>query len=136
MTRQKILIVDDDPNFVLLAKSRLEANQYEVFAAMTSVDAIRMATELKPDLILLDMIMPAMEGYDICKKIKTDEQTRHIPILIVTASTKKENQLKCLSAGALVVILKPFLPSELLALIKKALDPKSKWRKTENMRHS
>ncbi len=132
MNSKKILIVDDDPNFVLMAKSRLEANHYEVSTATNGVDAIKIATEWNPDLVLLDMIMPAMEGYDICKKLKSKDETRHIPIIILTAATKKDSHLKCLTAGALVVILKPFQPNELLALIKKAFDPNSRWRKPES----
>lgn len=136
MTTKKILIADDDPNFVLMAKSRLEANHYEVATALTGLETIKLATDWKPDLVLLDMIMPAMEGYDVCKKLKAEEATRQIPIIILTASTKKETQIKCLQAGALVVILKPFNPLELLALIKKAFDPNSKWRKPDSIYHS
>ena len=132
MKPKKILIVDDDPQFVLLAESRLEANDYEIKSAENGVEAIKIACEWKPDLILLDMILPAMEGYDICKKLKSAEETKKIPIIILTASTKKESHAKCLSAGALVVVLKPFHPPELLALIKKAFDPNSKWRKIES----
>lgn len=136
MTTKKILIADDDPNFVLMAKSRLEANHYEVATASTGLETIKLATDWKPDLVLLDMIMPAMEGCDVCKKLKAEETTRQIPIIILTASTKKETQIKCLQAGALVVILKPFNPLELLALIKKAFDPNSKWRKPDSIYHS
>ncbi len=132
MSSKKILIVDDDPNLVLMAKTRLEANNYEILTAENGIDAIQMAEDWKPDLILLDMILPAMEGYDICLKLKSKDNTRQIPIIILTASNKKEIQLKCLKAGALVVILKPFNPAELLALIKKAFDPNSKWRKPES----
>ncbi len=133
MTPKKILIVDDDAHVVLMTKSRLEANGYQVATADSGIEGIKMAKEWKPDLILLDMIMPAMEGPDVCQNIKSDDETRHIPIVILTASTKKEIQIKCLKAGALVVILKPFNPAELLALIKKAFDPNSKWRKPESI---
>lgn len=136
MAPKKILIVDDDAYVVLMAKSRLEANGYQVATAENGVDAIKMAREWKPDLILLDMVMPAMEGHDVCQKIKSEPETSHIPIIILTASTKKESQIKCLRAGALVVILKPFQPAELLALIKKAFDPNSKWRKPESIYNS
>lgn len=133
MTTKKILIADDDPHFVLMAKSRLEANHYEVSTVSNGVDAVKCAGDWKPDLVLLDMLMPAMEGYDVCKQLKSADNTRQIPIIILTASTRKEDQIKCLRAGALVVILKPFNPIELLALIKKAFDPNSKWRKLENI---
>ncbi len=129
---KKILIVDDDPQFILLAQSRLEANDYEIQTAVNGVEAIKLAHDWQPDLVLLDMILPAMEGYDICKILKSSEETKKIPIIILTASTKKESHAKCLSAGALVVVLKPFHPLELLALIKKAFDPNSKWRKIES----
>lgn len=129
---KKILIIDDDANFVMMVSSRLKANQYEVANATNVVDAIQTAVNWKPDLILLDMMMPAMEGYEVCEKLKSQEETRRIPILILTACNKKEYQIKCLKAGALVIIMKPFNPIELLALIKKAFDSNSKWRRPEN----
>ena len=136
MSSKKIMIVDDDENFIIMTKMRLEANDYEVATASGGVDAIKLANEWKPDLILLDLVMPAMEGFDVCKQLKTDEATRLIPIIILTAATKKETQDKCLNMGALVVILKPFNPVELLALIKKAFDPNSKWRRPESSRNN
>ena len=136
MSVKKILIVDDDENFVMMTKSRLEANNYEVITASNGIDAVKSATEWKPDLVILDLIMPAMEGFDVCKKLKSEEITQRIPIIVLTAATKKETHDKCLHSGALVVILKPFNPAELLALIKKAFDPNSKWRKPESMRNN
>ena len=132
MSKKKILMIDDDSNIVLMTKSRLEANGYGVATAETGLEGLKLATQWKPDLVLLDMLMPAMEGADVCQNLKSNEATRHIPIIILTASTKKELQIKCLKAGALVVILKPFNPAELLALIQKAFDPNSKWRRPEN----
>ena len=130
---KKILLVDDDPLVVMMTKSRLEANGYEVLTATSGIETIKMAQELKPDLILMDVLMPAMEGSEVCMKLKADEGTRHISILMLTAYARKDLEAKCLKAGAKAVILKPFNPAELLALIKKALDPASKWRRAENV---
>ena len=133
MSKKKILIVDDDPQVVMMTKSRLEANGYEVLTATNGTETIRMTQESKPDLILMDVIMPAMDGSEVCMKLKADEGTRDIPILMLTAYARKDLEMKCLQAGAKAVILKPFNPTELLALIKKAFDPNSKWRRVENI---
>ena len=133
MSKKKILLVDDDPQIVMMMKSRLEANGYEVLTSLNGPEVVEMAKEFKPDLILLDIIMPAMGGDNVCLKLKSEAETSNIPIIAITASPRKDLEVMCLKAGAKVVVRKPFNPSELLALIKKAFDPNSRWRRPENI---
>lgn len=133
MSKKRILIVDDDPHIVMMTKSRLEANGFETLTASNGLEAIKAAKEAKPHLILLDVIMPALSGYDVCLKLKAQEETANIPIIVFTVSSRKDLEAMCLKAGAKAVILKPFRPSELLGLIRKALDSTSKWRKPESI---
>ena len=130
--KKQILLIDNDPDTVMMTKSRLEANGYVVMTTANGWDGVELAKEHKPDLILLDVIMPAMEGCEVCAKMKETESTREIPVLMFTVSAKENLEAMCLKAGAKAVILKPFDPDKLLALIRKALDPKSKWRRAEN----
>lgn len=131
MIKKKILLVDDDPNLVLMTKSRLEASDFDVMSVQSGIEAIKAAEELKPDLIILDILMPAMEGIEVCHHLKAGEETRKIPVIVISGCNQKEVHARCIQAGALVVVMKPFSASELLALIKKAFDPESKWRKAK-----
>ena len=132
MIKKRILLVDNDSDTVMMTKSRLEANGYIVMATSNGWDGLELAKEYQPDVILLDVIMPAMEGCEVCAKLTGGEKTRNIPVLMFTVSAKENLEAMCLKAGAKAVIFKPFEPKQLLALIKKALDPKSKWRKPAN----
>ena len=132
MIKKKILIADEDPYILMMTKSRLEANGYEVLTTSKVSEAVKMANRSRPDLILLDVILPTMEGRDACFELSSGETTRDIPILVFTASSRKDVEAACLKAGAKAVITKPFDSSELLSLVKKAFDPNSKWRKSED----
>lgn len=131
MSKKKILVVDNDPHILMMAKSRLEANGYEVVTVLEGSEAVKVAKKSKPDLILLDVLMPTMEGCEICSKLKADVETKETPVLMFTVSARKDVENMCLKAGARAVIPKPFDATELLALIKKAFDPNSKWRRPE-----
>ncbi len=133
MPKKKILLVDDEPQTIVMVTSRLRANDYEVLAATSGPESIEFAREFNPDLILLDIIMPAMEGYDVLLRLKTDKDLCQIPVIVLTVATRKNLEAICVKAGAKAVIFKPFNPAELLALIKKAFDPNSKWRRPESI---
>ena len=133
MVKKKILFVDDEPETVVMIASRLRANDCEVLTATSGPESIQLAREFKPDLILLDIIMPAMEGYDVLLKLKAENGLSQIPVIVLTAAARKNLEAMCVKAGAKAVIFKPFNPAELLALIKKAFDPNSKWRRAESI---
>ncbi|UTW51027.1 diguanylate cyclase [bacterium SCSIO 12827] len=118
--RQKILIVDDaETNLMIL--SNLLAEEGEIISATDGVQAIALAESDLPDLILLDVSMPGMDGYEVCRRLKSDIRTRDIPIVFVTGRTEDNDQEKGLSLGAIDYILKPYSPLIVLARIRNHL---------------
>ncbi len=118
--RQKILIVDDaETNLMIL--SNLLAEEGEIISATDGVQAITLAESDLPDLILLDVSMPGMDGYEVCRRLKSDIRTRDIPIVFVTGRTEDNDQEKGLSLGAIDYILKPYSPLIVLARIRNHL---------------
>lgn len=107
MNRMKLLIVDDVPEN-LHGLSSVLMDEYEVFAATNGKDALTTAGMLRPDLILLDVLMPEMDGYEVHAALKQDVATRAIPVIFVTAKTDADNETRALSAGAVDFIHKPF----------------------------
>ncbi len=110
----KVLIVEDDPNTVQLVKFLLEKNNFGVLIAYDGVEALRMTRKEKPDLILMDVIMPKMDGIETIEKLQEDENTQGIPIVILSALGQEMDVMKGLQAGAAGYIVKPFSPKELL----------------------
>jgi CheY-like chemotaxis protein len=115
---KKILVVDDEPHVRILLKSRLEANGYAVVTAYGGMQALEKVREEKPHLILLDIVMPDLNGYEVAKQLKADPATANIPIIIFTASNVRELEEQCRSLGIDYVIMKPFSPEVLLGMVK------------------
>ncbi|HEY3346023.1 MAG TPA: diguanylate cyclase, partial [Nitrospirota bacterium] len=109
----KVLIVDDDKDIAFLVKSTLAAPDREFVFAADGVDAVEKTLTEMPDLIVLDVMMPRMNGYQVCRLLKNDKNTWEIPILILTAKTKEKDRYYGKSVGADDYITKPFLPAEL-----------------------
>ena len=118
---KKILVIDDEPELVKAITIRFKASGYEVTPAYDGQEGVNKAGEIKPDLILLDVIMPKMDGYEVCKRLKAVPETKDIPIIIFTASGQRDLERKCLAVGAKGVIMKPFEATELLELVDKLL---------------
>jgi two-component system cell cycle response regulator len=118
---KKILVIDDLPENVFLLQDRLENEGYEVITAYEGKSGINKAISEQPDLILLDIMMPEITGLDVCKKLVQNEETAHIPIILVTAKIEAEDTKEGLEAGAFDYIKKPFNRIELLARVKSAL---------------
>ncbi len=118
---KRILVIDDLPENVFLLKDRLEHEGYEVLTADCGNSGIEIATEEIPDLILLDVMMPDINGFEVCKTLVNDSRTSGIPILLVTAKTDAEDTKEGLDAGAFDYIKKPINKIELIARVKSAL---------------
>lgn len=118
---KKILVIDDYPDNVFLLQDRLEQEGFEVIKAYEGNMGIQKAIEEKPDLILLDIMMPDVSGYDVCKILTTNEETKLIPIILLTALTDAQNIKEGLQLGAFDYIKKPFNKVELVARINSAL---------------
>lgn len=118
---KKILVIDDLPENVFILQDRLVQEGYEVTTAYGGNDGLDKAYSTMPDLILLDVMMPDMSGLDVCKTLVSNEKTKHIPIILVTAKAGAEDTKEGLEAGAFDYIKKPFNRIELMARVKSAL---------------
>ena len=118
---KRILVIDDLPDNVFLLQDRLEREGYEVLKAYNGTMGIQKAEEEFPDLILLDVMLPDLSGFEVCKILTGSQKTRLIPIILLTALTDVENMKAGLQAGAFDYIKKPFNRIELLARINSAL---------------
>ncbi|MBS3946241.1 MAG: response regulator [Melioribacter sp.] len=118
---KKILVIDDYPDNVFLLQDRLEKEGFEVLKAYDGEMGIQKAISEKPDLILLDIMMPGVSGYDVCKTLSANDDTKLIPIILLTALTEADNLRAGLQAGAFDYIKKPFNKTELVARINSAL---------------
>jgi two-component system cell cycle response regulator len=118
---KKILIIDDLPENVFILQDRLIQEGYEVITSYDGNDGIQKAYSSLPDLILLDVMMPDISGFEVCKILVNDDKTKHIPIILVTAKAGAEDTKEGLEAGAFDYIKKPFNRVELLARVKSAL---------------
>jgi DNA-binding response OmpR family regulator len=125
MPGKKILVVDDELDIRNLVKMILEKNGYQVILARNGVEALREAIIELPDLILLDVVMPAKSGWEVCKTLKAQDRTKHIPIIILTVlslTLGDENSRRYAGeAGADGYVPKPFNTDELLAEVEKRL---------------
>lgn len=118
---KKVLFIEDEDELVNLVKMRLGTAGYNVISAFDGLEGLEMARRERPDLILLDIVLPKKDGLEVCRTLKNDPLTCEIPILVVTASGVAELPQKCREAGAQDFIYKPFEAQELLARISKLL---------------
>ncbi|WP_321494599.1 response regulator [uncultured Desulfobacter sp.] len=120
-----ILTVDDKPQNLQFLGKLLSNNGYEVAMAQSGAQALKFVTAEFPDLILLDIMMPEMDGYTVCEKLKTELPTRHIPVIFLTAKTDAQDIVKGFEAGGVDYVTKPFHSAELLARIKTHIELKT-----------
>lgn len=113
-----ILIVDDNPQNIQVLGSVLKTKNYDVSISMTGLEALDYLTHDQPDLILLDVMMPQMDGYEVCRIIKKDNALKNIPIVFITAKSETEDIVKGFKTGAVDYISKPFNSEELLARVE------------------
>jgi two-component system, cell cycle response regulator len=121
---QKILAIDDAPSIHSLLKVRLREEPVELHAAIDGESGIRIAESLQPDLILLDVEMPGMDGFTVCKSLKDNPATQHIPIIFLSSVTTTQEKIRGLDLGACDYIAKPFDPAELRARVRATLRTK------------
>ncbi|MBF0292626.1 MAG: response regulator [Nitrospinae bacterium] len=121
-----ILVVDDDPNIALLVHMTLAKKpDYKVTIANSGQDALDIIAQNVPDLVLLDIMMPDMDGFEVCRKIKQGEKTKFLPVIMVSAKSELRDKLHGMDIGANDYITKPFNPEELLARVSAHLRIKS-----------
>jgi diguanylate cyclase (GGDEF)-like protein len=119
--KQRILLVDDEPHLVKVIKLRLEGAGFCVLVAKTGEEALRLVKEENPDLIILDIVMPDIDGFQICETLRSQFRTSHIPIIFLSAMRGVEHKIKGLDIGADDFLTKPFESGELLARVNNIL---------------
>ena len=127
-TKNRILVVEDQAAIVDMVKMRLEANNYEVITAADGQEGLDKARKENPNLIILDIMLPKMDGYKVCKLLKADPRYKKIPIIISTGRTQQELKKLGKEVGADAYISKPFEAKLLLSKIKILLEEKAEWK--------
>lgn len=121
MSKKKILVVDDEEHIIELIKFNLEKEGCSVITANSGDEALKLAKEKVPDLILLDLMLPGIDGLEVCKQIRQDKNIFHIPIIMITAKSEEIDKIAGLELGADDYITKPFFVREMVARVKAIL---------------
>ena len=123
-TKPKVLLVDDEPDLVQMVSLRLKAAGYEVTTALDGQQALDRVKESKPDLMILDLMLPKLDGYKVCRLLKFDERTKEIPVLIFTARAQEQDIKLATECGADAYLTKPFEAKTLLEKLQDLLAAK------------
>jgi len=118
---RKILLIDDSPPIHALVRARLAEESLDIISASDAQTGIDLVLSESPDVILLDVDMPGKDGFEVCKILKSDPATLHIPIIFLTAATGTDMKIRGLELGAIDYITKPFDPAELRARVRSAV---------------
>jgi DNA-binding NarL/FixJ family response regulator len=124
--RKRLLLIDDDPNLILLVKDYLEFRGYEVVTADNGKEALKLLSQEPPDMIICDIMMPEMDGYGLIENVRQDRRTGWIPVLFLSAKGQSQDRIKGLNLGADVYMVKPFEPEELVAQVESSLKQTSR----------
>ncbi|TMQ66013.1 MAG: response regulator [Candidatus Eisenbacteria bacterium] len=120
-SRGRVLVVDDEPDLVRILQFGLQSAGYVVESASDGQEGLKKAREVKPDIILLDLMLPKLDGYKICRLLKFDERFKQIPIIILSARTQEGDQALALEMGANRFVTKPYNFSEILTHVEELL---------------
>lgn len=126
MAKEQILVVDDEEDLLELVRYNLSKEGYRVSCVASGEEAMKVAKSQLPDLIVLDLLLPSVDGLEVCKLLKVDPKTKHIPIVMLTAKSEESDIVSGLELGADDYITKPFSPRVLLARVKAALRGRTK----------
>jgi|Deesub1362A_J573_1020465.scaffolds.fasta_scaffold06510_3 DNA-binding response OmpR family regulator len=117
----RILIIDDEPEIITLTRMMLQKAGYEVIEAESGKEGLEILEKDKIDLVLLDVVMPGMNGWEVCRKIKADEKLRQIPVVMFTVYDSREDIIRSHECGADAYLSKPFDREELLDVVRRLL---------------
>ncbi len=120
--KTKVLVVDDEPNIVQTLKDRLEMNDYQVFVAQNGAEGLKTAQEQSPDVILLDVIMPIMDGHEMLEQLRQQDWGKQISVIMLTARSQAQDIARARACGIEDYIIKPFDLSELLEKIENIVE--------------
>ena len=131
MPPKKILVADDEKNIAKLVKVNLERAGFEVVVASDGIEALEKVEEEKPDLIVLDIMMPRMDGITVLKKLKEKEETKSIPVVMLTVKAEDEDIFRGWQEGADSYLTKPFNPAEVVIIVQGILRDKDMYLEVE-----
>jgi DNA-binding response OmpR family regulator len=120
--KHRVLVVDDEPNIAKIVKKQLEVSGYDVIVAVDGEMALTKIREEHPEVILLDVMLPKRNGYEVLGILKQDEQLKHIPVMMLTARAQQQDQQASLEHGADAYLAKPFQLEELVEQVKALLE--------------
>jgi two-component system, OmpR family, phosphate regulon response regulator PhoB len=112
-TMARVLVIDDEPDVLLLCRVNLEHAGHEVLEALDGPHGIELARTRQPDLIVLDLMLPYMDGYEILEKLGDDDRTKDVPVVVLTAKAQREDRIRSWEAGVAEYVTKPFSPTSL-----------------------
>ncbi|MHB8883147.1 MAG: response regulator transcription factor [Thermodesulfovibrionales bacterium] len=118
----RVLIVDDEPNIVLALELLMKRDGYETLSVDDGQKAFEAVKEFRPDLVILDIMMPKMDGYEVCQRIRADDQLRDVSIIMLTAKGREVEKEKGMALGADLYITKPFSTREVMLKVREILD--------------
>ncbi|MDQ4108096.1 MAG: response regulator [Actinomycetota bacterium] len=113
----RVLVVDDEPDVLLLCRLNLQQRGHELLEASNGSTALELARERHPEVIVLDLMLPGMNGYEVLESLKQDERTSDIPVLVLTAKSLRADRERSHGLGASGFLTKPFLPSDLCEIV-------------------
>jgi DNA-binding response OmpR family regulator len=122
---KKILIVDDEPSIIVALQFLMEQNGYETLVAFSGEEAMEAVARHRPDLILLDIMLPVVDGFEVCQRVREKAEWKDIRIVLVTALDREANVAKGLALGADSYVTKPFANADLIAKVKELLECQS-----------
>ncbi len=120
--KKKVLVIDDENDILLIIKSALHEEGYDVATANNGYDGLALAEDASPDLIILDIMMPEMDGFEVLQQLKENEKTAQIPVVILTGMSSKDKIREALNKGIDYYIVKPFEYQDLVSKVKIAID--------------
>ena len=134
MTAGKVLVVDDEDDIRELCRVNLEFEGFEVVDAANGPSALEVAGRARPDVIFLDLMMPVMDGWEVLRRLKEDDATADTPVVLLTARTGAQDQMRGWEEGILEYVSKPFNPLSLVEVAKRAMEPRDPAQEAERRR--
>ncbi len=136
VTGRKVLVIDDEPGIIEIVEANLEGDGFEVISASNGKEGLEKIKNEQPELVVLDVMMPEMDGWEVLRSIEQDEATAGLPVIMLTAKAADEDYIFGLEEGAVEYVTKPFLPQELVNRIKitlMVLNPRMREERRKNL---
>ena len=136
VTGRKVLVIDDEPGIIEIVEANLEGDGFKVLSASNGKEGLEKIKNEQPELVVLDVMMPEMDGWEVLRSLEQDESTAGLPVIMLTAKAADEDYIYGLEEGAVEYITKPFLPQELVNRIKitlMVLNPRMRDERRKNL---